>query len=319
MNKYLSMKDLEYGQSVVSFFMIKESDLKKAKNDSLYLDLILGDAFGNEASGKLWNADAAMVAHKTGDVVLVDALVQKFNGRLQLRVNRLRGLVPEDEARVEDFVDSAPETPENMVQYMMDLLATYENEELRILTEYLLEEKREKLLYYPAAKTHHHAIKSGLLYHTVSMLKIARSLVDLYPFIQKELLYSGVMLHDLSKVDEMHSNELGIVEDYSKEGKLLGHIIQGIVEIDKAAATLGVSDECRLLLEHLLLSHHYHPEYGSPKKPLIPEGELLHYIDMIDARLYTMEKVLRDTEPGAFADRNLTLEGRNMYKSEWLR
>lgn len=319
MNKYLSIKDMEYGQSVVAFLMIKESDLKKAKNDSLYLDLTLGDAFGNEASGKLWNAEASMVSYKTGDVVLVDALVQKFNGRLQLRVNRLRGLEPGDEARVEDFVDSAPEKPENMYGYMMDLLSSFENEELRILTEYLLEEKREKLLYYPAAKTHHHAIKSGLLFHMVSMLKIAQSLVDLYPFVQRELLFSGIMLHDLSKVDEMRSNELGIVEDYSKEGKLLGHIVQGIVEIDKAATTLGVSDECRLLLEHLLLSHHYHPEYGSPKKPLIPEGELLHYIDMIDARLYTMEKVLRDTEPGTFADRNLTLEGRNMYKSEWLR
>jgi 3'-5' exoribonuclease len=317
MSKHVSIKDMEYGQNTTAFMMIKESDLKKAKNDSLYLDMVLGDAFGNEASAKLWNADASMAAYKTGDVLLVDALVQKFNNRLQLRINKIRPCQPEDQVGPEEFVDSAPENPQVMYAYMMELLAGFENDELKLLTEYMLEEKKDKLMYYPAAKTHHHAIKSGLMYHMVSMLKIAQGLVELYPFIDRDLLFAGIMLHDLSKVDEMLSNELGIVEDYSKEGKLLGHIIQGIVEIDKAASALGISGECRLLLEHLLLSHHYHPEYGSPKKPLLPEGELLHYIDMIDARMFTMEKVLRDVEPGGFADRNMTLEGRNMYKPEW--
>ncbi|QSX07742.1 HD domain-containing protein [Alkalibacter rhizosphaerae] len=317
MSKNESIKSMEYGQNVVSFLMIKESDLKKAKNDSLYLDMILGDAYGNQANAKLWNADGTMASYKTGDLVLVDALVQKFNGRLQLRINRLRLVEEGDDVNIEDFVDSAPENPENMYAYMMEILADYENEELRMLTEYMLEEKKDRLFYYPAAKTHHHAIKAGLLYHTFSMLKLAVELAKLYPFIDRDLLFSGVILHDLSKVDEMVSNELGIVEDYSKEGKLLGHIIQGIVEIDKAAASLGISSECRLLLEHLLLSHHYHAEYGSPKKPLLPEGELLHYIDMIDARMFTMEKVLRDVEPGSFAERNMTLEYRSMYKPDW--
>lgn len=317
MSKNKSIKDMEYGQNVVSFMMIKESDLKKAKNDSLYLDMILGDAYGNEASAKLWNADSGMASYKTGDLILMDALVQKFNGRLQLRINRIRYAQEDDDANIEDFVDSAPEKPETMYKYLMDVLADFENQELRRLTEYLLEQNKDRLLYYPAAKRHHHAIKAGLLFHTVSMMKIAQGLVDLYPFINRDLLYAGIMLHDLSKVDEMLSNELGIVEDYSKEGKLLGHIIQGILEIDKAVRILEISEECGLLMEHMLLSHHYHAEYGSPKKPLLPEGELLHYIDMIDARMFTMEKVLRDVEPGDFAERSMTLEGRNMYKQDW--
>lgn len=317
MSKNLSVKEMEYGQNVVSFMMIKESDLKKAKNDALYLDMILGDAYGNEANAKLWNADSAMASYKTGDLILMDALVQKFNGRLQLRINRLRYTQAGDDVSIEDFVDSAPEKPEDMFNSLLDMLEGFENEELRILTKHLLNEHKERLMYYPAAKTHHHAIKSGLLYHTTCMLKIAQGLVDIYPFVDRELLYAGIMLHDLSKVDEMVSNELGIVENYSKEGKLLGHIIQGILEIDQAARTLGISKECGLLLEHLLLSHHYHAEYGSPKKPLLPEGELLHYIDMIDARMFAMEKVLRDVEPGEFADMSRTLENRSMYKPEW--
>ncbi|MBF7096697.1 3'-5' exoribonuclease YhaM family protein [Alkalibacter mobilis] len=311
----ISIKDMDYGQNVVTYMIVKNSDLKKAKNDSLYLDLILGDSHGNEASGKLWNASGDMAAFKTGDMVAIDALVQKFNGKLQLRLNKIRYLNEGDKVDVNDFVESAPETPEKMYEYMLRLLSGFENEELKLITEYLLEEKKEKLLYYPAAKTHHHAIKSGLLYHVTSMLKIAEGIIPIYPFVDKELLLAGIMLHDLSKVDEMQSNDMGLVEDYTKEGKLLGHIIQGIVDIDKAACELGISPELKLVLEHMILSHHYHAEYGSPKKPLVPEGELLHYIDLIDARMYAMDKVLKDVEPGQFGDRSMTLEGRNMYKA----
>jgi 3'-5' exoribonuclease len=316
MIEIIPIKNMEYGQSIITFLMIKNVDLKKAKNDSLYLDMMLGDTEGIEASAKLWNADPQMTSFKSGEVVAVDALVQKFNGRLQLRVNKIRRLKEDDEVRIEDFVESAPQAPEEMFAYLEKAIESFENSDIKRITRHLLEKKREKLTYYPAAKTHHHAIKSGLLYHIVTMLKIAQKISPVYDFINEDLLYASVILHDLSKVDEMDSTELGIVDDYTKEGKLLGHIIQGIKEIDQAASTLGIDEEVKLLLEHMILAHHYHPEYGSPKKPLIPEAELLHYIDLIDARMYAMGKVLKDAEKGSFADKSMTLEGRHMYKSD---
>jgi 3'-5' exoribonuclease len=247
---------------------------------------------------------------------LVDALVQKFNGKLQLRINKLRKIKEEDQVSLEDFIESAPRDPEEMFFYLEAAIENFENHDIKKITKYLLNQKRDKLTYYPAAKTHHHAIKSGLLYHMETMLNIAQKIAPVYEFINKDLLYAGVILHDLSKVDEMESTELGIVDDYTKEGKLLGHIIQGIKEIDQASLELEIDEEVKLLLEHMILAHHYHPEYGSPKKPLIPEAELLHYIDLIDSRMYAMNKVLKDAEKGSFADKSMTLEGRHMYKSD---
>lgn len=316
MIEVIPIKKMEYGQSIVTFLMIKNADLKKAKNDSLYLDMVLGDTEGVEASAKLWNADPQMVAYKSGEVVLVDALVQKFNGKLQLRINKLRKIKEEDQVSLEDFIESAPRDPEEMFSYLEAAIENFENHDIKKITKYLLNQKRDKLTYYPAAKTHHHAIKSGLLYHMETMLNIAQKIAPVYEFINKDLLYAGVILHDLSKVDEMESTELGIVDDYTKEGKLLGHIIQGIKEIDQASLELEIDEEVKLLLEHMILAHHYHPEYGSPKKPLIPEAELLHYIDLIDSRMYAMNKVLKDAEKGSFADKSMTLEGRHMYKSD---
>jgi 3'-5' exoribonuclease len=316
MIEVIPIKKMEYGQSITTFLMIKNTDLKKAKNDSLYLDMVLGDTEGVEASAKLWNADPQMVAYKSGEVVLVDALVQKFNGKLQLRINKLRKIKEEDQVSLEDFIESAPRDSEEMFSYLEAAIENFENHDIKKITKYLLNQKRDKLTYYPAAKTHHHAIKSGLLYHMETMLNIAQKIAPVYEFINKDLLYAGVILHDLSKVDEMESTELGIVDDYTKEGKLLGHIIQGIKEIDQASLELEIDEEVKLLLEHMILAHHYHPEYGSPKKPLIPEAELLHYIDLIDSRMYAMNKVLKDAEKGSFADKSMTLEGRHMYKSD---
>jgi len=137
----------------------------------------------------------------------------------------------------------------------------------------------------------------------------------IYNNLNRDLLFAGIILHDIAKLDEMDASILGIVSDYTPEGNLLGHIIQGIKQIDRAAEQVGADKETAVLLEHMLLSHHYHPEFGSPKKPMFPEAELLHYIDMIDARMYTMEQVLQNTETGGFSERVWELENRNLYRA----
>ena len=118
----------------------------------------------------------------------------------------------------------------------------------------------------------------------------------------------------IEKINEIESNELGISPGYSFEGKMLGHIIQGIKTIDRLTLEMDFPREKAIMLEHMILSHHYEPEFGSPKKPLFPEAEILHYLDIIDARMYDMEDALVATQPGEFSERVFTLENRQLYK-----
>ena len=149
------------------------------------------------------------------------------------------------------------------------------------------------------------------------MLKAAKALVNVYDFLNKDLLYAGVILHDIGKMEEMDASELGLVNDYTAGGKLLGHLIQGITVIADVAKETGFNSEKLMVLQHLILSHHYEPEYGSPKYPMLPEGEMLHYLDVMDARMYDMKKVSESCEPGEFSEKIRSLENRNIYKPSW--
>ena len=127
------------------------------------------------------------------------------------------------------------------------------------------------------------------------------------------LLIAGVIVHDLAKIDEMDADTLGLVSDYSVDGKLIGHIVRGVVNIQLAAEKTKANPGKALLLQHMVLSHHETPEYGSPKPPLFPEAQMLHLLDMMDARMYCMHEALLATPRGAFSDRVRALEGRKLY------
>ena len=118
----------------------------------------------------------------------------------------------------------------------------------------------------------------------------------------------------MEKLNEILAEEDGIASGYSFEGQMLGHIIQGIKVVDQMAIELDIPREKAIMIEHMILSHHYEPEYGSPKKPLFPEAEVLHYLDIIDARLFDMQNALDATEPGEFSDRVWTLDNRRLYR-----
>ncbi|WP_218070344.1 3'-5' exoribonuclease YhaM family protein [Desulfuribacillus alkaliarsenatis] len=201
-----------------------------------------------------------------------------------------------------------------MYKKIMQYVAAMGDSELEALVSKILEESKEKLLYYPAAQKNHHSIRGGLLYHIMTMLRTGESLSQIYSNINRDLLYAGIILHDMSKLEEMDANKLGIVSDYTVEGHLLGHIVQGIKRVDRVADELGVCQEKSLLIQHMILAHHNVPEFGSPKPPMIPEAELLHYIDMIDSRMYDMDKALSSTEEGALSERVWSLGNRRVYK-----
>ena len=156
-----------------------------------------------------------------------------------------------------------------------DTIDTFQSEGLKKIVREMLRLTGDKLEWFPAAQRLHHAERSGLLHHTTSMLNLARHVVAAYPFLNAELLYAGVILHDLCKTTEMISDETGSVSDYSADGLLIGHLVRGVARIEEAAKNVGVSGEIVLLLEHMVLSHHSIPEYGSPKAPMFPEAEVL--------------------------------------------
>jgi len=169
-------------------------------------------------------------------------------------------------------------------------------------------------MYYPAASKNHHAEFGGLLYHMKRMLMTGICVCGIYTNLNRDLIITGVIIHDMEKINEIESNEFGISPGYYFEGKMLGHIVQGIKTIDRLTLEMNFPREKAIMLEHMILSHHYEPEFGSPKKPLFPEAEMLHYLDIIDARMFDMEDALTAVLPGEFSERVFTLENRQLYK-----
>jgi len=310
---------LRTDDEIQDFFMVKAIAIKIGSNKKQYLDLVLSDKTG-ELTAKKWDiADTELPSLNEiseGDIIKVKGTVTEWSGMRQIRVLKLRKAVPEDNLDLTDFIKAAPEKGEDMYLYILEKAEGMADEELKRLCLRLLEDHEEKLMYYPAAAKNHHAELAGLLHHMKRMLMTAERVCEVYTNLNRDLLMAGVIIHDIEKLNEIEADTLGIASGYSFEGQLLGHLIQGIKSIDRLAGELGIGKEKTIMLEHMILSHHYEPEFGSPKKPLFPEAEMLHYLDMIDARMYDMKEALESTLPGEFSDRVWTLDNRKLYKPE---
>ncbi|MGL4608012.1 MAG: 3'-5' exoribonuclease YhaM family protein [Eubacteriaceae bacterium] len=311
----MKINGLKKGQDFLGFLFIKTQITKTATNGSRYFNMVLNDTNFEEIDAKKWDVkEDEETIFKNGKLVKIKGKVQEYNNRLQLIVEKMRLVEENDGVNIKDFVETVPVDVEEMIEAINNTIALFTNEDILKLTQKIFSDKTEHLSYFPAAKKHHHAIKGGLLFHLYSMLNIAKSLTGIYPFINKDLLYAGIILHDIGKIGEMVSDENGSVSDYTPEGKLLGHITQEIVEIEMVGSALEIDSEILMLLKHMILSHHYQPEFGSPKRPMFPEAELLHHIDMIDARMYTMEKALEGVPAGSFTEPNWSLDGISLYR-----
>jgi len=310
-----NINEFQQGKRIEGFYLVKSVDCKTTNsNNKKYLDFTFADRTG-EINGKLWEvAPEEETRYSANTVVKVRGTVLSWQSSLQLKIEKIRPTTEEDNLDVSEFVPTAPLPAQEMYNFIMSYVDNMKNDDIRLLVTTMLEEYKDKLMYYPAAKKNHHAVRSGLLYHVSTMLRAAEKLCEVYTSLNKDLLYAGVILHDLAKMEEMASSQLDIVSDYTVEGTLLGHIIQGIKNVELVGQRLGIDKEVVMLLQHMILSHHYEPEYGSPVKPMIPEGEILHYLDIIDARLFDMTKATKEIEPGSFSDRLWSLENRRIYK-----
>ena len=311
---YKKIQDLKVNERFDSFFLIKSSEVKSDKNGKLYMDIILGDGV-EEINGKIWNLNKDIEERvENYKVMKIRGTTSEWKGTKQLKIERIREVSSQDEVNISDFVQTAPIEPEDMFNEIKMFIGKIKNQDIQKIVVEIITKYKDKMSYYPAAKSNHHSIKGGLLYHLIRMLRLGERISQTYENINIDLVYAGILLHDISKIEEMDSNEMGIVNDYTRDGKLLGHITMGVIEVEKAADKLGADEEVKVLLQHMILSHHYFPEFGSPKKPMILEAEILHYIDLIDARVYDFEDGLKNVEYGEFSDRVWTLDNISIYK-----
>lgn len=311
--------DLMTNEDFIGFFMVKQIAIKTGSNRKDYLDLTLGDRTG-EISAKKWDVSdeeyQTLSKYNVGDFIKVKATVTEWNSMKQLRIQKIRMADPADPWELSDFIKTAPEPPEEMLAYITEQASSISDMELRELCLLNININREKLIYYPAASKNHHAERSGLLWHIKRMLMSGIALCDVYTDLDRDWVICGVILHDIEKLTEIESDENGISPGYSFEGIMLGHIVQGVKLLDRQMSELDFPEEKKIMVEHMVLAHHYEPEYGSPRRPLFPEAELLHHLDDMDAKMYDMQDALEKTQPGEFSDRIWTLHNRRLYKPQ---
>ena len=295
------------------YCLIKTVEKKLTAKGVPYLDMTLADNSG-EINAKLWDyKESPSNQFKPLDFVKVRGTYVPFNDTLQFRVERIRPVLPEDNVAIEDYVPSACLTGEVMLAEIEKIVDSFADEELKKLVTAVIEQYREKMLYWPAAKNLHHAVRSGLLMHTLSILRLAKCVCSIYRFVNYDLLCAGAILHDVAKIEEMQATETGIASEYTVKGNLLGHLVMGAINIDRIGRELGISDETLTLVEHMLISHHGTPEFGAAKMPMFIEAELLSQLDLMDARLYEMHAAVEAVDEGAFTPRQWALENRNLY------
>jgi len=275
-------------QAVVSFFAVASKQVRSRKDGTgQYLALTLGDRTG-QIESRMWEnfADAA-AGFEQGDVVKVRAEVCRYNGRLQLNLDKLR-LATADEVELADYVPHTQKDVEELWSTLVRTVDSFSDLSLQALLRSFLDDAGFAAAFRqaPAAKSLHHAWLGGLLEHVVSLVGICELTARHYPEINRDLLLTGAILHDVGKLEELR---WGTSFDYTLQGQLVGHITLGIAMIEKKLAALpDFPPALRILVEHMVLSHHGKLEFGSPKLPMIPEAVLLHYLDDLDAKMHMM-------------------------------
>ena len=313
------VKDLEPNQVITAGFLVHSKEIRQKKSGEFYLSLLLGDRTG-ELDAKMWdNVAEVMDTFDRDDFVKVKGLLQIFHNRPQLTIHKLR-LMDESEVDFADYFPASARDPQEMWAELTGIVAAVGNPHLKALLETMLadEDVARRYRRAPAAKQIHHAYLGGLLEHVLSLCALARMAAAHYPVVDYDLLIAGVVLHDIGKIYEL-SYDRGF--GYSDEGQLIGHIPLALRMIGEKLRLLpGFPPALRMLLEHMVLSHHGKLEFGSPKLPLFPEALLLHYLDDLDSKMECMRSLVeRDRQvEGCFTGYSPSLERAVLKKERFL-
>jgi len=305
---------LQPGEPVDQFLLIKQATKGVTTVGKPFMSLVLQDKSG-DIEAKLWDTgEEQEQLYRPEVIVKVGGEIHDYRGKNQLRIKQIRPARPEEGIQINDLLPSSSTPKEELFDELTQYFFEIKNPAIARITRHILKKYQQQVLVYPAASKNHHDYASGLLDHVVSMLRLGKSICELYPTLNRDLIFAGIILHDIGKVIELTGP---IATAYTVEGNLLGHITIMVNEIGQSARELNIEGEEVMVLQHLVLSHHGKEEWGSPKKPMIQEAEIIHYIDNIDAKMNMLTRALDKTTPGEFTERIFALDNRSFYKPKF--
>ena len=303
------IKDLQDGMHINAQYLIASAAKCVTTAGKNYLNITLQDASGT-IEGKKWDIlPEDLNIFVTGNIIKIEGDVLNYRDHLQMKI--LSGsLLDKDSIDVTLFVPSSPVGEEELEKKLYGYIDSLKEGDLKTLTSYLINKFHDSYVTYPAAVRNHHAFASGLLYHSVSMANMAEVVCKLYPEINRDFVIAGALIHDLGKTLELSGP---VATKYTDEGKLLGHISIMVSEIRMAAENLKITGETPMLLEHMILSHHSKPEFGSPVPPLTREAFVLASIDDFDAKINVILKAEENVNPGDWTERIFAMDNHSFY------
>ncbi len=309
----MSKKVIDYceGERIKADLLLTSFVKGTTNSGAPYLTLTLQDNT-KAIDGKMWDVKPEIEKQlEVGKVFNFEFEVIKYRCSLQLKIIKIFPVI-QSEVNKEDFIFHSPIAKEDLVAQVQTAINRINNPTIAKIVVAVMNEYKDAFYEYPAASKIHHSFLSGLATHVCGMLKIANAVADTYPGVNRDYLTAGVILHDIGKIEELSSP---VVTEYTKEGKLIGHISIMNGKLYQICHELKLDEtEEFLVLRHMVLSHHGQLEYGSPVRPMILEAELLFLIDNIDARVNTIEKALEQVEVGEFTPKLFALDNRCFYK-----
>jgi len=314
------INQLGENESIDQVFIANGKQLRPNRQGNLYLQVSLSDRSGI-VNAMQWNANQTVYdSFENGDYVIIQGTTQFFNGNLQIIVQKLTTTDPAGVDEAEFHVLSNEGIGQLLVQ-LRQFVDSISNAQLKSLACFYLDndELTSKLSQAPAGVKNHHAYQGGLLHHVVSLMELVDVVAPKYPDVDRDLVLIGVLLHDLSKIDEL-SYEKGF--EYTDEGQLVGHLVMGVELLGKmirdweAANSDVFSNDLAIQLKHLIVSHHGEYEYGSPKLPMTLEAVMLHFLDNMDAKLFQFSQAMSsEANPDSQWTPYIASIGRKLYKN----
>lgn len=326
MEKTQFVKDLKDKDSVASPFLIKFSAVAVGKNGKPYMNLVFMDKTG-EIEARLWEDVSRHSGQAVRDAfVRVDGRCQVYQGRRQIVINKL-AILREDEINAKDYLAESDLDPQALYDQLLGFVSSMQDPYYKALAEAVLIEDADvvdRIKRAPAAKSVHHAYKTGLLEHVVSIVTILDGLAKHYgKYVDRDLMFLGGFFHDIGKLWELNYDR---VTEYTTEGKLIGHLVMGVELMDRKIRELESKPgrlpgafpiEKALLVKHVILAHHGILEYGSPKRPKCLEALLVHMVDDMDSKVNAIRGFIeQDQTPGRWTGLNRQYE-RFFWKPDW--
>ena len=307
--------EIKAGDWVDDIFVLSEKILSQKRDGDNFLNVTISDKSGT-LKGVVWdNVDQIAAGITSGDFVYVNGSVSEYKGALQVVIKKMEPF-PSDRIDPSDFLPQTSRNIEDMFERLVKRANSITTDYLKALIDAFLNDREfvNKFKTAPAAKKMHHAYIGGLLEHTVSMTSLADKISGHYGGVNRDLLLTGAILHDIGKIDEFdYRSKI----DYSDKGRLLNHIVIGIKMVDdKLSGINNFPEDQMLLLKHMIVSHHGTREFGSPEPPKTIEAVLLNYIDEIDSKVKAVRDFIASEDPDETWTSYHRLLERHFYKGK---